>query len=573
MTLRDSGKRSIQAGSVPEKSSAYRFYPFIVVSLSFFVSVVLGVLVISTAPANYGGGDTASYVAFAREIMDNRFLIPTTNNLHFPGSGWVYPPAIPYLFALLFKVFGAGGCRPFEVAALVGVVANALIVVPVWKLTELIFNRTTATIATITFSAYLPNLYAITWGGYPQIFATLLIASILYFTVKLVALDGGKREIIFLGVLMGILYLTHDLSSFVVSSSLLLLSIILLLSGFFSRNAMQLRSAGIKILSSLALSAPAFVYWYFPRLWWVKDAVFGGPSLIFQPHSTIYADLSSLQPVWFHIFPLIPYVVTFLVLLSMSILASFMSSGERHTNYGTGLLSLFLALPLLMMVWKSNDSVLFSRLSYYLFIPASILLSRLIVIGFEELKGIKVSAKMGRETYRKSVGFILSVMKIVLLTVIAVHGIEANRSSHTYYNSFSDNASISKQFSALEWVNANIPNGSVVASDGQLGFYIMGYAGLPTLLYEPPNYLTQPVEWNESQAAYILTNHPAINLSLTEDLILQYNVSYVIIPRANLSVPSIYINVYDSNLITVYEVDMNAIMTFSNVITLGEGVK
>lgn len=531
-----------------------RWYTCLVVVISFSISVVVGLLVISSSPAFIGGGDTSSYIAFAREIINNGFKIPATNSIHFPGSEWVYPPVVPYLFAVLSRFFGISGWQAFVFPAIVGVIANALIVVPVWKISNLLFGRLTATVTTLSFSIYLPNLYAITWGGYPQLFATLISAVILYFLIKIVTSNGNLKDDLILALLLGILYLTHDLSSFVVASALVLMIVAIILFRIVRPKAIPSVRPALHLSLSLGISAPFFLYWYLPRLWWIKDAAFGPASNVLQGNSSLASDLASVQPIWIHLSPHIAYIGAFSLLVVVSIMAAFLNRRIRGRILGLVAVSVFMFLPIFLMIWKVGDSVLFSRLSYYVFFPAQIFLVSLVSPGIKHLLLNRNKFGWNKESYKRMVGIVLSVIIVSLISVNYVHGTNSNILSHSYFTSFDKNTTITQQIDTLNWIDNNIPKNSIVASEGQLGFYLMGYAGLPTILYEPAKYLTQPVEWNESLAAYVLTNTPTQNVSKTASEILLYNISYVIIPGEEPLVPSFYDVVFSSASANVFQI-------------------
>ncbi|MGC8506540.1 MAG: hypothetical protein ACP5NK_07545, partial [Thermoplasmata archaeon] len=69
----------------------------------------------------------------------------------------------------------------------------------------------------------------------------------------------------------------------------------------------------------------------------------------------------------------------------------------------------------------------------------------------------------------------------------------------------------------------------------------------------PSNYLTQPVEWAENYAAYILIYHSSQNVYYTNSLIDEYNVSYIIIPAHTQGIDPSYTVVYVSQYFILFK--------------------
>lgn len=528
---------------------------FRIVLSAILVALAVRILVISSNPAFILGGDTPGYAAFTHEIIQNGMVIPGLNILHYPGSFWVYPPLLPYFWSLLVKVLGNSTIMPFYVIETSGMVIDSLVIIPLFLTARMVFGRKVATVSAFLYTVYLPDLFALTWGGVPQLFATFLFAFVIYFTVLISREETRyKKNAVLLGIILAVLTFTHDLTIFVMIFSLVL---IILASAFFlkvkfkgfSPDRSHLLSIVTKLPISIAIAVPALLIWYIPRYWWVIDAgapyvnanlpiVFTSsltfPQLIFQGVEGYFAPLGFA----ILLIPLMVYSVRYAV---------------KHAFEKSGILLSFMAFPVLLSIIDFHDPTIVSRIGYYSFLPSLVITSRGIMQLYEKYSQSDHTHDIPVTQVRKSRRSILAALIVPLILVSAL-GVGSNVQSHTFYNTYVNVGSNQViDYSTLGWIHSNLPQNSTFASFGELGYYIMGYDGNPTLVYQNLKYLTQPVEWNESIAAYNLVYRPDANVTLTHGLISKYNVSYVT-SMAGVSVPSFYKEVYSNQNFIIYNV-------------------
>lgn len=510
---------------------------------------------ISSSPAFLLGGDTPGYVAFIREIIQNGFIIPSQNTLHFPGSYWVYPPLLPYFWAVVTHLLGGGTLTPFYVIEVSGMVADSLVVIPVFLISRLVFNRQAAIVSSLLFAVYLPDLFALAWGGVPQLFATFLFAWVIYFTI-LISRESNRsiKNTLALGILLILLTLTHDLTIFVMIFSLLgtvVISLILkkIRIGGIRPNMEHLNSVIWKLPVAIIVSLPVFLVWYVPRYWWIIDAGVPYASSSLPP---VFSNSASIfQIIWqgFEGFlsPL-GFSMVFIPVAIWSIYLCFRKIPEK-----SGVLIIFTIVPLLIGVVDYHASIIVARMGYYTFFPA-LIISSYGVVHFmnsfasneKTLAGVTVP-----HNRRKKVAAAIVIIPLLLVSTL---GISYNTTAHSLYNSYLDTSTDNLiDYSTLNWIHSNIPVNSTFASYGEIGYYIMGYDGNPTLVYQDLKYLTQPAEWNESIAAYDLAYIPTHNITLTEHLISQYHVNYVTVSGGT-PVPSFYTEVYSDSSTVIYQV-------------------
>jgi hypothetical protein len=533
---------------------------------AFLLAVALRLIVVSTPPRFYTASDSGEYVSFAKELIANHFAIPKVNTLYYPGSPWIYPPLAVELFAYLVRLTGASGWTPFYLLTSLMVVVDSLTVIPVFLVSKRAFGELTAVIAVLIYAAYPPDLYALTWSGYPQIVATFLLGWIIYYFLLTVDAENQRslRNALCLGLITGVLALTHDLTIFVVLFTNLFYCVFVVLKnvrGFVS-SSQQMRKVMariFKILVASLIALPFFVYWYLPRWQWVMSAASltlgDGNGL----ESTILSFFSNIvQPLG----PLYDFPIIFAVLLVFSL---YLAGSKRGDKAVEAVLSFLLA-PILLILVEHGNGVLSARLSYYVFFPALILvayaLSSIVAkvqkprFTFSDLIRIegKGAALRGSGKARTAAyGLVL-----VLVALNAAGTVSFNMTSHTYFDrcfSCNSNEKLITDLPVLTWIHQNIPRHAVFAVAGDLGYYVSAYDGNPAIVYHGLQYLTQPSEREESLAAYFLVYQASSNQSLAWYYIHEYNVSYVIVYNPpNTTLPYFYQIVYSDNQVSVLHI-------------------
>jgi hypothetical protein len=535
---------------------------------AFSLAVVLRLIVVSTPPRFYTASDSGEYVSFARELIANHFAIPKFNTLYYPGSPWIYPPIAIEFFAMLVWLTRASGWTPFYLLTAIMVVIDSLTIIPVFLVSKRVFNEFAAVVAVLIYAAYPPDLYALTWSGYPQIIATFLLGWIIYYF--LVTVDspnwGSPINIVSLGLITGILALTHDLTIFVVFFTAMFYCVFVLLRNvrvLVSSNGPQRRNVMtrvFKIVAANLIALPFFAYWYLPRWQWVMSAASVMPGAGEGLISVITNFFSSIiQPLGpFYDFPII-----FAVLLLFSLYLM----GSKRNGKAFDVVFSFLVAPILLILVEHGNGVLSARLSYYIFFPALILVAYSLSSVVTNLQGLRLKA--GRLT-KFNGGDLVSRKKIdkpkmvaygivfVLVALNAIGTVSFNMTSHTYYDKcFSCDATnvLITNLPVLAWIHQNIPNHAVFAVAGDLGYYVSAYDGNPAIVYHSLQYLTQQTERQESLAAYFLVYEASTNLTLAWNYIHYYNVSYVIVYNSpNTTLPYFYQTVYSDNQVSVLRI-------------------
>lgn len=513
--------------------------------LVFLLSASTSVFLLLTLPSGAFYGDLLGYIALGKEISINSMVIPSVNTIHYPGSIWVYPPVVPYIAAIFVRISGK---YALEMLSVFSVITVSLTSIPAMKLMRNLFGLREGSVGGVLYALYFPSLYEETWGGLPQLLAILLLLILLAIITNR---QNGFRKydiaaVLFLGFLIP---LTHDLTSI-----LMLASIIISLLLFLTFRLAKSREFILTVFATMGLVAGISV-WYLPRLWWVIDSAF-------PTHNRIFSSLSSVVPSSYSTgilhslysvqqissaTALIPYgwipVIAFFVI---AVIVLIKSVDFRHLPIAGP----FFALPFALMLFYILNPVLSARFSYFVYLFSFVLVTPLF------LKVITIvlrnaPRKLGRTDTLAYAIRVTSVVAVAALVSLSVSGMIYDAGAHSYYAYDGNQARFEYSVDAVDFLGHHYASGSVVAN-GTIGFMIMAYDSIPVLEYQPLNYLTQPVEWNESFAAYEILHYPAGNLSM--EMIDEYHVSYVVMVPGIHDLPAFFQQVYSNPYWVIYSV-------------------
>ncbi|MEM0121636.1 MAG: hypothetical protein QW688_09400 [Thermoprotei archaeon] len=509
------------------------------------LGILFRTLVFATTPRFLSVGDSAEYVALAKELVLNNFAIPAHNTLYYPGTPWIYPPLGLELLAVIIRLTASSGWYPFYALTGLMIIFDSMTVVPIFLLTKKVFDGSSALAAGLIFSVYPPDLYALSWSAYPQIVATFILAWILLLWVKSEDDPKPLKTYVSMGLLAGLVTLVHDLTAFVLVGILLTYAVVGTLIGLIRHRTPTNTVMGAWV--SLAICTPFVIYWYYPRLWWVEYA-----SSSLSTTQTVISGLSQFlnsfaNPIGVYY----GYLAVYTILLVVS--AYTIATGFKRSMLP---LICFGVVPAVVMVYKSSDVILLERLPYYTLLPATIFVAK----GLS-YTGIKVgrAVKRIRPSFKRTWVVALSIL-LVFTGFTALSAISYSSSAHTYYaqcDYCNSQAPPLTEFAVYTWIKHNTPSNAVFAAAGHIGYYIAAFDGRPTIVYHPTEYLTQPAERYESLAAYTLVFTPGYNVVQTLAYIIEYNVSYVVVYNSyNITLPYFYKPVYTNSILTVYQVSL-----------------
>ena len=508
------------------------------------LSAAMSIIILLSVPSGYFSGDVMTYVTLGKEVVGNGLAIPATNTIHYPGSIWVYPPVIPEISAFLILLSPSGAIYMITAFSILVV---ALASIPVYLLSRNLFGKDSGAIAGLAYAFYFPSLYGETWGGIPQLFSFLLILSLLALMTSPENTHPWRR-IAFISAISFAIPFVHDLTSIV-----LLLSLMLSLIASLVLKERKSRVPLFTAFSILSMAA-GVAMWYVPRLWWVIDSAFPGHNPVYQSlirtlprasgSGSILLSLYSLQQPSGILsdlqFGWIPIILAF----SIAVTAALALLKRDHRALFAGLV----LVPLSLMLYNVSDPVLFSRFSYFVYLYSFILFSPILL---EAARYIVKGLSRPWESAKIAIPLLLSAA----LISGAFGGMAFESSSHSYYGLIGGNETNNTDAYQVSNFLAGVYTNGTVAATGQIGFLLMGDYGIPVIEYQPLNFLTQPVEWQESAAAYTLVYDPAGNISFTQQLISEFSVTFVVIQSSsNVAVPGFYHLVFLTGYYELYRV-------------------
>ncbi len=530
----------------------------LVILFSFLLSNITSIFILTSYPFLQGTSDTSTYIALSREIIHNGMSIPSVNAIHYPGSTWVYPPVVPYIGALFLYITGAQGWSAYILYSIVGVELFSLTSIPGYLVVRELKGTRAAILFSVLYPFFLPSLYILSWGGYPQLAGFLMTAIAFYYLV--LASHYSRKWIVYsvaAGIALGILALTHDLTFLAVFASLFLL---LLVRFIFVGFGMNLGKNGLRIPAlSLLVSSVFGLAWYLPRAWWVIDAAFPTSSSVYNKYalgvnlppsflSAVATDFQNITPPLGPLSSLWPILLLLVILLGLLL---YTNAKELRFSRDSDFILALVWTSLILSLVELHNVVLFSRIMYFIFFGSFLLFPYLLLEIRAFLGGHEASAERLKPLFWLKKLVFAGV--IVLIVVNSGTGLYSNYVSHSYYSALSNTpANQTSILSVLDYLHSSASSTSVAAAPVPVSFYIEGYVGIPVLSYQASNYLTQPVEWEESYAAYILIYHSGNNNSLTRSYIDQYHVTYVVIPVNTTGISPMFSLVFSSETLMVY---------------------
>lgn len=532
--------------------------PILMAAFSFLLCNITSLLVLSSYPFLQGNGDTSTYIILSREILNNGMLLPATNAIHYPGSVWVYPPVVPYIGAFLLYITGTNGWAIYTMFAIMGMELFSLTAIPAYYLVRNLEGEMAASIFALLYPFFLPSLYIISWGGYPQLAGFLLISISFYFLSNAAMhpdrwFGNASRA----GIALFLLALTHDLSFIILLASLVLLLLLRVSLVMTGRNpgTNQLKVSAVSLLFAFL----GGIMWYGPRAWWVIDAAFPASSTAYTTYAVgvpaspsiqaaIIMDLSGLAQPLGLLSQLLPVLALYFVLLICILV---MGTKAVHKDRGFDNIYALLLVSVILATVELNDTVLFSRVAYFIFFASFLVLPGLLLSMFRHLR------KDAPNAGKWHTGGLRKLSMTAVITIIILNsgaGLYGNYVSHSYFAATSSNdVNLTSINSVLSYMHSNISHIKSVAAPDPVSFYVGAYLDVPILSYEPSNYLTQPVEWEENYVAYVLIYHSSLNHSTTFSYVNEYNVSYVIIPSCVENVSASFRLVWSTPAFDLYE--------------------
>ncbi len=480
----------------------------VLLASSFLTALTIRLIILFSSAPYFFGGDLYSYFTFSEEIRLNGMLIPYYNTLHFPGTGFVFPPLIPFLLSPLVIYFNTQ--KALEIFTLLEILTGSISTIPVYKISRYIFNQKTGIFASFLYSTFPPFIYLDIWGDFAQVAGLFLILLIILATINILENKNKRSGITILAILITVIAYTHDLSFFFVIFYLLITVLTLLILNLFRSRHLN-STLSIFLGGTFGSAIGSSWYFYHSSIFYFltvhRSSVYSG--------GTIYQSIYSMS-VEFDIpygFQSIVYVFFALVIVTWIYMHT------KHHGDKVILIDALLAGSLIPCLAFALDPVLFSRFGYFVSLgyvfTGSFFLSNLI---FRKPEG-NINWRYLKRTLKA--GTVLFIALYVSFSVVM------NENAHEYYVAGGQNISYNSDCGVIHWFDSKSNKTAVIAAPQAIGFMLMAFTKNPVIVNESISLLTQHLEFEESNAAGILVNFSQ-NVSEIKEVEKEYHVYYVV---------------------------------------------
>lgn len=477
-------------------------------------------------PSFIQGGDLGQFTTFAREIQAIGG-VPAVNSLYFPGTEFIYPPLLflmTYLVnAPFFSAFNA--TLVMHELLVIASLASSLTAVVIYYISRSSETRTKNLVVGTVAVFFMPDLYALSWGGDPFMVGEFLFISTLYlFSVR----KPGKYGWVALSsVTMILLAFSHDLTWFFSMFAFL----ILLVYDLVKKNNRIL----VMELVPFVISLVAGMIWWVPRLAFLYHA-------FFITEAAGYGLYTPIGAVFNYVLVFIPFAVAVGILAFYSLFRS--NIVLTKVKWDPFIVALVASAVFIVFMFKSET--LGSRIMYF-----SIIFVTIVVLGFFRDSTGPHFRKSRSTKGRKIAGSTaaLVIMLIIMLTVpfqvaFAVNSVDHYKSGYYQYDQ-----------ELLDWGQTHFVNGTVVAPN--VGNYIASVDGAPVIIYG--NFLVGASQIKYRNAAASIILNPGNQTSV--NYINQYGIRYIVISTSfadNLSLnnhfpPAMYRTIFSDKYYYVEE--------------------
>lgn len=421
-------------------------------------------------------------------ILDQKTL-PTWNPYHMGGEPLVTPPGFHFFVSMLILLTG----MPITLAQpLTATFFSATMVFPVYLIAKKIWkNQNTGLLAAFFTAISALSIEMLTWGGYPNIVSLFLMSVIFYLFLK----DADTPDLKHLmpaTSLFASLVLTHTFSLAVFVPIMALYVVLLLVGKLLKIKEIQL----VNRLRFFAVSATLGLVTISPWLlrvfpFYVTASAEGALTGGLDNKNLILANCK-IDP-----------IILALAVLIIPALILFKQSRKSYFDQSSLLLLAWFLVPILM-----TQSYLFgiythySRFLYFVDFP-------LIIITYTIwLFSCKIT-KSATNKFSKTKGNKLkNSLHVILFTIIVFFFIFSSSWSMVPQEGLKEANTYSTiqqpEATALEWLQKNIPQESVIAADHLYGWWLSGIGKRPTLSAAELQFLLYSHEIQAAKNAQLL---------------------------------------------------------------------
>lgn len=453
--------------------------------------------------------------------------IPHINPYHMPGTVYTYPPIFHLLTAGLVLM---NGLPIMTTTFLLDVGIGIITALPIYCVTKRLWReRAVALTAAYLMVFNFPDLYLLCWGGVVTTFTLFLIALIFWFYL----MSGNElKDALPMGILTGVLFLSHQLSAFIYASIATACLIIWLATKKRAETSQWFLTR--KLLVSLGIGVIIAANWFTSRL--IHYAAIFRSTEIFQEE--IAMALSKLVLGVPEIFSIVGVVVILILFIITGLYSLHRKLGSWMDPKSVLMLSWILFPLILISAFMFGVAVYYQRYLYFLNHP-------LVIVIAAGLVYLTLKAYSDPNRQRRMVA---------LLVIGALVFANSAGTSIITNNLYLDYLTINEQdLNSIAWIDGYTTNGTVVTTHS-LGWWTAGLAHRPTLAASPLVYLTYPYEAELAQTAdFILTanydlENGVIRARESGPYFIEYNPLFYML-RKGIAYKAVYLSDKDTHIL------------------------
>lgn len=457
-------------------------------------AAALAVRLLIFYPTFIQGGDLGQFATFVREIHIYGG-VPAVNTLYFPGTTFIYPPLLFSLINSINALFHPA-FEPYLVMRellVVAAVVSSVTASVIYAISHKDGKSLRNAVIGVTAVFFMPDLYALSWGGDPFVLGEMLLILSLYFLSK--RSETSLGWVLFTSLTLLLLALSHDLTWFYSMFAFLILLIYDLTKKSFRIVAMEI----VPFLSSLI----AGLIWWVPRLRFVYDA-------FFVTESSGYGSYIPLSSASTYLVVFIPFAVSVVAIAFYTLYRSNVKLTKiRWDPFITALMA-----SMIFVIFIFKSPTLGGRIMYYTIILGTIVVLRL----FSKTSG-PILSKMPAEKRRGYTKHLpLVILLLVVLVAIPFQAVIATGSVSHYKTGY-----YQYDPALLQWGESHLSNGTVVAPN--IGNYISSVDGVPVIVYG--NFLVGGTQIDLRNAATYIVMNPGNQTAV--NYLQQYHIKYVVV--------------------------------------------
>jgi hypothetical protein len=432
-------------------------------------------------------------------------------NYYHMGGGFSATNPGYHIFVVSIMAFT--GVTDYAAQVIVAGFFSAMVALCTFLIVRRMWNESAAFIAAFLTVFSSGDLGILSWGGYPNAIALMLIPVIFYLYLQRSRFTLSAYLPV-ASLLIGAMFLTHVFSA---SVFIAIAMCILFVSALFSKRTGFSRSQIISWFSPIVVG----VLLVAPYLVGILPAYFSSQGAITGTVSEMKQAVLETR-----IVPIEIVALSFIPVFLLFLLSKF-HKGKYLTAY-TVLLAMWIFIPAIMTQSSVFGLYLdYQRFLYFLYLPVIICVA-LLIEGAPNIiaKGINRARNWLKEkdgvrlqntpfNQPRRLVYSLMVSGLVLSSVLAIPIFKAPYAGVAEVNSYQ--VMTKPGYEAIQWIRSNTAQGSVCVADANYGWWLSGFAQRPTLSAVDPQYLILTREFEPAKVATkLLTADYVIDNGLVE---------------------------------------------------------